>query len=76
MAIILKKLKQNNGKDVIIDSNSIIGMMGDSYLKLFSQLSSDNIYYMNSEYNFKKKLVKDEIISHSVNYDEKMIFKL
>ncbi len=76
MAIILKKLKQNNGKDVIIDSNSIIGMMGDSYLKLFSQLSSDNIYYMNSEYNFKKKLVKDEIILHSVNYDEKMIDNL
>lgn len=53
MAIILK----NNKYDLSIDSNTIIGVMGNNYDKFLSSLASRDIYYLDKKVSVSNKKV-------------------
>lgn len=53
MAIILK----NNKYDLSIDSNTIIGVMGNNYDKFLSSLASHDIYYLDKKVSVSNKKV-------------------
>lgn len=76
MAIVLKKVKQNNYQDLSIDSNKIIGIMGQykSFIRLFN---NNNILLIGKESNYKKDVyetIKDFYKKNDLN--EKIILAL
>lgn len=64
MAIILRNVKN---KDLVFDSNKIIGVMGNEYEQFLSLLKGKNIYLLKKEEAFIKENVYDELC-----YDEKL----
>ncbi len=53
MAIVLK----NSNYDIKLDTNTIIGVMGNNYERFFSQLSSDEVYYLDKKYSVSNRKV-------------------
>lgn len=67
MAIVLKKVKQNNYQDLTIDSNKIIGIMGQ-YKSFISLFNISNIFLIGKECDFKKDVY--ETIKDFYNKDD------
>ena len=55
-----------NKENIVLDSNIIIGVMGDNYEKFLSSISGKQIYYVEKESTFNKDNVYDELL---LNYD-------
>ena len=53
MAIVLK----NNKYDLIIDSNTIIGVMGENYYNFISALKGEDVFYLDNRLSTSKKEV-------------------
>ena len=58
MAIVLKSKKYS---EMIIDSNKIIGVMGNDYENFLKSLKGENIFVVNKEKAFKEKTGFDEL---------------
>lgn len=62
MAIVFKNVKFNNNMNIYLDSNKIIGVMGDNYSEFFKLLSGPDIYVIDKESDFLEKKVSDELL--------------
>lgn len=58
MALVFKN--KEYGK-IIIDSNKIIGFMGNNYLNYMKKINDNNTYFINKEYEFYTNSVDSEI---------------
>ena len=62
MAIVFKNVRFNNNMNIYLDSNIIIGVMGDNYSEFFKSLSGNDIYVIDKENDFLEKKVSDELL--------------
>lgn len=63
MAIILKRKKDNQCYNIIVDSGKIIGLMGKDYEKFLMSMTGQNIFIVDKEYQFTETTVYNEIAS-------------
>lgn len=76
MAIVLKKIKQNNNKDLILDSSVFTGVMGSYYHQFLSSLKSKDAYYMDLDNHFHKQTVMEEIYTYKKDIQNNTIHEL
>lgn len=69
MAVVLKNVKSNNYKDIVLNSNKIIGVMSSNYQVFLKSLKGNNVYGIFYEDRFIEKKVYDELLryNHSEN---------
>ena len=73
MAIVLKNVKFNNNLNLYLDSNMIIGIMGNNYESFIKSLKGDNVFGIYKDDYFKKNSVYDELLS-VYNKNNKIVF--
>lgn len=75
MAIVLRNKKYN----LVIDSKTIIGVMGNNYNKFLESLTGDNIFYLDNRENVSKRkvleLFNDEKIVKEYDLDNDFLNK-